>query len=83
MMNEKYLPKLNWAKAANMALYLMKRCTTSRMHDITPHERLYGKKPDLSHIRIFGSITYVHSPDEKRQKLDPTSKKCILVGYLS
>ena len=31
----------------------MKRCTTSGVHEITPHEKYYGKKPNLSHIRIF------------------------------
>ena len=51
------------------------------MHDITPHEKFYGKKLDLSHIRIFGFIAFVHIPNEKRQKLDPKSEKCILVRY--
>ena len=51
------------------------------MHDISPHERFYGKKLDLSHVRIFGSITYVHIPDEEWQKVDPKSEKCILLGY--
>ena len=59
----------------------MNRCTTSGVHEITPHEKYYGKKPDLSYVRIFGSFAYVHIPDKKRQKLDPKSKKCILVGY--
>ena len=63
------------------AVYLMNSCTTSGVHDVTAHEKFYGKKPDLFHIRIFGSIAFVHIPDEKRQKLDPKSKKCILVGY--
>ena len=59
----------------------MNRCTTSGVHDVTPHEKLFGKKPDLSHVRIFGSIAYVHIPDDTRQKVDPKSEKCILVGY--
>ena len=51
------------------------------MHEVTLHERFYRKKPDLSHVRIFGSIAYAHIPNEKWQKLDPKSEKCILVGY--
>ena len=65
-MNEKNLPKSYWLKAANTTAYLMNRCTTSTLHDVTPHEKFFGKKPDLSHIRIFGS----------------KSKKCIVIGYL-
>ena len=51
------------------------------MHEVNPHEKYYGKKPDLSHVRIFASLAYVHIPDEKRQKLAPKSEKYILVGY--
>ena len=75
------MPKSYWAETANTAVYLKNRCTTSGVHDITPHEKYFGKKPVLSHTRIFGAIDYMHIPDEKRQKLDPKSKKCILVGY--
>ena len=71
MMNEKNLPKWYWAKAANTAAYVMNKCTTSGVHDVTPHEKFFGKKSDLSHVRIFGSIAYVHIPDDTRQKLDP------------
>ena len=82
MMNEKHLPKSYWGEAVNTTVYLMNWCTTSRVHDITPHEKFYGKKPNLSHVRIFGSIAFIHILDEKRQKLDPKSEKCILVlGY--
>ena len=41
------------------------------------HEKVFGRKLDLSHVRIFGSIVYVHIPDAARQKLDPKSEKCI------
>ena len=81
MMNEKHMPKSDWAKAANTAVYLMNQCTTSGVHDVTPQEKYFRRKPDLSHSRIFGAISYVHIPDEKRQKLDPKLEKYILVGY--
>ena len=64
-----------------MNVYLMNQCTTSGVHEVTPHKKYFGKKPDLSHTGIFGSIAYMQIPDEKRQKLDPNSEKCILVGY--
>ena len=81
MMNEKNLPTSYWVEVANTTVYLMNRCTPSRVYNITPHEKFYGKKSNLSHVKIFSSIAYVCIPDEKRQKLDPKSKKCILVGY--
>ena len=81
MMYEKHMPKSYWAEAAHTDVYLMSRCTTSGVHEVMPHEKYYGRKPDLSHTQIFGAIAYVHILDEKRQKLDPKSEKCILVGY--
>jgi hypothetical protein len=48
---------------------------------MTPEEKFAGKEPDVSHLRVFGCITYMHVPDEKRSKLDPKAEKCIFIGY--
>ena len=48
---------------------------------VSPHKLYFRKKPNLAHLRVFGSIAYVHVPKEKRRKLDAKSKKCILVDY--
>jgi len=39
-----------------------------------------GKPPCVGHLHVFGSTTWVHIPQEKRQKLDPKSVKRILLG---
>ena len=59
----------------------MNRCTTSGLHNVTPCENIFGKKTDLSQTRIFGSIPYMLIPNANRQKLNPKSQQCILVGY--
>ena len=41
----------------------------------------FGHTPKFSNLRVFGSIAYSHIPQEKRKKLDPHAKKCIMVGY--
>ncbi|GIL59722.1 hypothetical protein Vafri_14448, partial [Volvox africanus] len=43
----------------------------------------FDERPDVSHLRIFGCAAYVHVPKEKRNKLDPVSRKGTLVGYES
>jgi len=48
---------------------------------MTPEEKFIGKKPYVSHLRVFGYITYVHVLDEKRSKLDPKAEECIFIGY--
>ena len=40
-----------------------------------------GKKPKVSHLKIFGFLVYVHIPKKKRTKLGPSRKKGIFVGY--
>src|SRR5690606_23480010 len=81
MLHDAKLPLYCWAEAVNTACYVKNRCPTRAVQDSTPYELWTGKTPDLSHLRIFGSIAYMHIPKEKRRKLDAKSKKCIFVGY--
>jgi hypothetical protein len=47
----------------------------------TPEEMFTGKKPKVSQLKIFGCPVFIHIPKEKRNKLDPSGKKGIFVGY--
>jgi hypothetical protein len=40
-----------------------------------------GNKPEVSHLKIFGCPVFIHIPKEKRNKLEPSRKKGIFVGY--
>ena len=75
------LEKKFWAEAANTAVYLKNRSATSSLENITPYEVWYGKKPDLSHIRLFGSPVMAHVPKERRLKWDRKAEQYILVGF--
>ena len=46
-----------------------------------PEEVWSGKEVNLSHLRVFGCISYVHIDSAKRSKLDAKSNKCVFVGY--
>jgi len=81
MLNEKNLPNYFWAEAVGTAVYIMNRTPTVTVHGMTPEEKFTGKKPNVSHLRVFGCNAYVHVLDEKRSKLDPKAKKCIFIGY--
>jgi hypothetical protein len=83
MLNEKNLPNYFWAEAVAIAVYIMNQTPTVVIHGMTPEEKFTGKKPDVSHLRVFGYIAYVHVPDEKKSKLDPKAEKCIFNGYSS
>ncbi|KAJ4722910.1 Retrovirus-related Pol polyprotein from transposon TNT 1-94 [Melia azedarach] len=47
----------------------------------TPQEAWCGRKPGISHLRVFGSVAHVHVPDERRTKLDDKSESFIFIGY--
>jgi hypothetical protein len=47
----------------------------------TPKEAFIGKKPDVSHFKIFGSSVYVHVTKDSRKNLKPTIEVGIFVGY--
>jgi hypothetical protein len=40
-----------------------------------------GKKPEVIHLKIFGCPVFIHIPKEKRNKLEPSGKKGIFMGY--
>lgn len=81
MLTARKLPTKLWAEAVNTAVYILNCCLSSQTGNVTPFELWYKKKPDLSHIRIFGSDAYVHISKEQRKKWDPKSRKLMLVGY--
>ena len=60
-------------------------CTDKSPHHIlknmTPEEAFSDKKPNVENLRIFGCPVYSHIPKDKRNKLEPSGKKGIFVGY--
>ena len=70
-----------WAEAINTAVYLKNRSPTKCLGFKTPFEALFGLKPAVDHLRIFGSKAFAHVPKPDRKKLDPKALKCIFVGY--
>ena len=42
-----------WAEAVETACYLLNRSPSSTLEDKTPHEEWTGRKPFLSHLRVF------------------------------
>ena len=62
-------------------MYVQNRCPHKILGMSTPEEVFSGKRPDISHLRIFGSSVYMHVTKDARKKLDPTAEVGIFVGY--
>ena len=80
IITEANLDKRLWMDLADTVVYL-KNCSPTSAVATTPYELWHGVKPNLSHLRIIGSTSYVHVPKEKRTKLDTHSHKGIMIGY--
>lgn len=72
---------LLWTEAIGTAAYLRNRVPNRGILNTTPYSEWYGRKPDVSHLRVFSAKAFVHIPNAMRRKMDPKSRKAIFVGY--
>lgn len=73
------LPDRLWPETVQAAVYIFNRTPSRRLGWRTPFELLHGKKPNVSHLRMYGCKAYAldkHIP--RTEKL----KERALVGYL-
>ena len=75
------LPLDFWVEACNTAVYIHNRSPTTCLKEKIPYECLFGKKPDVSHLRVLRDKCYVNIPNSNRRKLDQKSYKTIFIGY--
>nr|PNR36568.1 hypothetical protein PHYPA_022419 [Physcomitrium patens] len=82
MLHEAQLSKSYWGEAFTCTTYIQNRLPTKAIPShTTPFEMWHNKKPDLTHIRVFGSRCYAKIPDPLRVKLDGKTEACIFLGY--
>jgi transposase InsO family protein len=82
MLNESGLPPSFLGQAVAAYVHIWNRCSTTRLTaDTTPYELWHRKKPDVSHLRVFGCTAYVHIQKDKRTGIGSHMEKCIFVGY--
>ena len=67
--------------ALNMATNLKNMCFHFTIGK-TPYVSLYGEKPKLNFVKIFGCVAYSFVEKQFRKKLDKNSKSKIFLGTL-
>jgi hypothetical protein len=75
------LPMCLWAEVAMAVVYMQNRLSHSALGLKTLEEMFTRNKSEVIHLKIFGIPVFIHIPKEKRNKLDPSGKKGIFVGY--
>ena len=56
-----------WGEAMNTAIYTLNRCPTKAVEGKTLYEAWIGKKPSISHLRVFGCDAYAFVLPKKRK----------------
>jgi transposase InsO family protein len=79
LLHESKLPPSFWDRAVAAVVYTHNRTPTSTFPHTTPHKQMFGEDPDVSLIRVFGSLAYVHVKRDKRKGLSPHMQKAIFV----
>lgn len=69
-----------WAEAVATAVYLFNRSPTKAVKKRIPYKAWSGRKAEVSHFRIFGSIAYVHIPSEKEKSFMIRARNFSLLG---
>jgi hypothetical protein len=81
MLHHARLNKSFWAEAAMVAIYIKNRLPSPKSETKTPYEMVYGIKPSVKHLRVFGCLVFVLTPKELRRKWDAKARPGLFMGY--
>lgn len=74
------IPNYLWGEAVRHSTYLINRIATRVVKDCTPYEVFHGRKPNISHLKIFGCIGYAKIDGTFLKKLDNRSRVLVHFG---
>jgi hypothetical protein len=74
------VPKRYWGDAFNTATVIYNVCPRSGQ-SASPYQLFWGKRPDVSGFRVFGSVVYCLKNPNDLKKLDARSDRGRFLGY--
>lgn len=85
MLFHRKIPEKLWGEACATAVYILNRVINSNTGVKTPFKLYFRKKPQLNHLRVFGSLCFVKTAEKKRRgyqrMVEARSKKFVFAGY--
>ena len=81
MLYESRLPATFWGKALASLVHVWNRCPTDAVDGVTPFELWHGHKPDVSHLRVWGCLVYMHIQKDRHSAFGSHFEKCVFIGY--
>lgn len=82
LMREAKINRRYWPEAIKTAAYLKNRTIANTVENKTPYEIFLKIKPNVEHLKIYGSRVFVRVPEVLRKsKWDDKAQEGVLVGY--
>ncbi|KAL4332817.1 hypothetical protein GQ457_07G032380 [Hibiscus cannabinus] len=75
------LPLKFWIDCVMHSAYLINITPTPVLDSRTPFELLFQTVPKVTHLRIFGCLSYASVLPRPETKMHPRSVKCIFLGF--
>jgi len=84
MLSESSLHKYFWADVVSTSCYVMNRVLIRPILKKTPYELFNGRKPNISHLNVFGCSCFVLNNGKENQGMfDEKADNGIFIGYSS
>ena len=80
LLKQRGMPAIYWGEAVMTVVHLLNRSPTKALDGKTPYEAWYGRKPVVSHLRVFGCLAFAKELNHVI-KLDDQSTPGVFIGY--
>jgi hypothetical protein len=74
------MPTVFWGEAVVTAVYILNHSPTKALNGRAPYEAWHGRKPAVSHRRVFGCLAFGKELGHIG-KLDDRSTPRVFIGY--
>jgi hypothetical protein len=80
LLKQRGMPAVFWGEAVVTAVYILNRSPTKALNGMTPYETWHGRKPVVSHLRVFDCLAFGKELGHIG-KLDDRSTPGVFIGY--
>ena len=80
LLKQRGMPAVFWGEAVLTTVYILNRSPTKALDGRTPYEAWHGRKPAVSHLRVFGCLAFAKEHGHIG-KLDDRSTPGVFIGY--
>ena len=78
---QSHIPKSFWPYAVKHAVYHTNRLPTPLLLENSHYQSLHGTLPNLTNVKVIGSLCYAITISAHRSKFDHRARKCALLGF--